>query len=76
MYKAELWEDWDDGSHFTFDLQYLFDNYRDIYKKVATNISHRAYNHYPEIIFNTILDRFLVSPTDLSSTIVTNVSKK
>lgn len=76
MYKADVWEDWDDSKLFKFDLQYLFDNHRNVYKKVAENIADRAYSHYHEIIFKTIRDKFLISPKDLTDTIATNISKK
>jgi len=76
MYKAELWEDWDDSKTFKFDLQYLFDNHYDIYKKVVENIADRCYGQYPKMIFDMILERFLISPKDLSETIVTTIKKK
>lgn len=76
MYKADLWEDWDDNGIFGFDLQYLFDNHRDIYEKVAENIATRAYNRYNDTIIKTILDRFLISPKDLSEAIIINVTGK
>jgi len=76
MYKAEVWEDWNDSKFFKFDLQYLFDNHIGIYKKVATSIATRGYGHYHETIFKLILDKFLISPVDLSKTLVTNIAKK
>lgn len=76
MYKAELYEDWDDSKHFKFDLQYLFNNHRKVYEKVATNITNRAYSIHPKEVVALILERFLISPTDLTVVIVTSVSKK
>lgn len=75
MYKADIWEDWNDSKDFKFDLQYLFDNHNDVYQAVAKNIAKRSYGIYPAEIFDLILDKFLTSPKDFSETIVYNIKQ-